>query len=180
MQFSNGCWLFKEGCECFSPREIYYTHILEDKVTMNAPTYHVTSRGDTLGNVNLTIQVSCPYPEVIRIHTYHHMGLAKKGPDFELSQEVKGLMKVDETEEELTITNGKLSVIFYKKTGAFSFFRDGEYLTGSVYRDLAYLKTDWKGLAYDKGPADAYMKGALSRCGALCRTTMRQRWAKSG
>ena len=80
MKFSNGCWLQKEGYACFSPMEVYFTKIEPNKVTLCAPTYHVTQRGDTLGNVNLTIQISAPYPEVLRIQTFHHMGLAERFP----------------------------------------------------------------------------------------------------
>ena len=32
MKFSNGCWLQKEGCACFSPAEVYFTKIEKDKV----------------------------------------------------------------------------------------------------------------------------------------------------
>ena len=24
MKFSNGCWLQKEGCECFAPQQVYF------------------------------------------------------------------------------------------------------------------------------------------------------------
>ena len=37
-----------------------------------------------------------------------------------------------------------------------------EKLTGSQYRDLAYMKTDWRGAAYDRGPEDAYMRQQLT------------------
>lgn len=38
---------------------------------------------------------------------------------------------------------------------------DGQVLTSSSGRSLAYMKTDWKGYAYDKGPEDAYMRQQL-------------------
>ena len=49
MKFSNGCWLQKERCECFSPAEVYFSKIEKDQVTICAPTSKITQRGDTLG-----------------------------------------------------------------------------------------------------------------------------------
>ena len=69
MKFSNGCWLQKEGYACFSPAEIYFSKIEKDVVTICAPTNKIVTRGDTLGGVNLTIKISAPYPEVLRVQT---------------------------------------------------------------------------------------------------------------
>jgi alpha-D-xyloside xylohydrolase len=49
-----------------------------------------------------------------------------------------------------------------KENGALTFYRGEEKITASGWRDLAYMKTDWKGFAYDKGPEDAYMREQLS------------------
>ena len=48
-----------------------------------------------------------------------------------------------------------------KDTAAFTFWRGGERLTGSSKRDLACMKTNWTGMAYDHGPEDAYMREQL-------------------
>ncbi len=161
MKFGNGCWLQKEGCECFSPAEVYFTKIEEDRVTICAPTAKITKRGDTLGGVNLTIQVSAPYPEVLRIQTFHHMGLCRKAPAFELAKERKGILRVEETAELLCISSGSLRLEIQKDNARMSFYRGEEKITSSGARDLAYMKTDWRGAAYDRGPEDAYMREQL-------------------
>ena len=162
MKFSNGCWLQKEGCACFSPMEVYFTKIEPDKVTLCAPTYHVVTRGDTLGNVNLTIQITAPYPEVLRIQTFHHMGLAERFPQFEIAAPQEGNLKAEETPEKIVVSSGTLRVEITKATASIAFYRGEEKITSSGAKDLAYMKTDWKGLAYDKGPEDAYMREQLS------------------
>ena len=48
MKFSNGCWLQKERCECFSPAEVYFSKIEKDQVTICAPTSKITREFDTL------------------------------------------------------------------------------------------------------------------------------------
>ena len=80
MKFSNGCWLQKEGCACFSPAEVYFTKIEKDKVVLCAPTHKINHRGDTLGGINLTVEITTPMPEVIRVKTYHYKGAIQDGP----------------------------------------------------------------------------------------------------
>ena len=162
MKFSNGCWLQKEACACFSPAQIYFTKIEKDRVTLCAPTNKINHRGDTLGGVNLTIQISAPYPEVLRIQTYHHMGLKERMPQFELAAPQNGNLVAEETEKQIIVKSGELRIEIEKESGAFVFWRGAEKITGSGWRDLAYMKTNWKGSAYDKGPEDAYMREQLS------------------
>ena len=162
MKFSNGCWLQKEDCACFSPAQIYFTKIEKDRVTLCAPTNKINHRGDTLGGVNLTIQISAPYPEVLRIQTYHHMGLKERMPQFELAAPQNGNLAAEETEKQIIVKSGELRIEIEKESGAFVFWRGAEKITGSGWRDLAYMKTNWKGSAYDKGPEDAYMREQLS------------------
>ena len=162
MKFSNGCWLQKEDCACFSPAQIYFTKIEKDRVTLCAPTNKINHRGDTLGGVNLTIKISAPYPEVLRIQTYHHMGLKERMPQFELAAPQNGNLAAEETEKQIIVKSGELRIEIEKESGAFVFWRGAEKITGSGWRDLAYMKTNWRGSAYDKGPEDAYMREQLS------------------
>ena len=69
MKFGNGCWLQQEGCECFTPQQVYFSKIEENKVTLCAPTNRITHRGDTLGGINLTLVITSPLPEVLRVQT---------------------------------------------------------------------------------------------------------------
>lgn len=162
MKFSNGCWLQKEGCACFSPAQVYFTKIEENLVTICAPTARINHRGDTLGGINLTIRICAPFPEVLRIQVDHHMGLRDRGPHFDLAPEQTGHLKVGETEGTLTISSGSLRLEMEKNSGFFTFYRGEEKITSCGARDLAYTKTDWKGFAYDRGPEDAYMRQQLT------------------
>lgn len=163
MKFSNGCWLQKEGTECFTPQQVYSSKIGNDTVTLCAPASRINHRGDTLGGVNLTIRISSPMPEVIRVQTHHYMGVLKKTPEFELCFDQNAEMGVEEDEERITVTSGSLKLIITKQNWSMTYERDGEKLTKSAWRDLAYMKTDWKGLAYDDGgDEDTYMRQQLS------------------
>lgn len=162
MKFSNGCWLQREHVGCFSPAQVYDTKITEDEVIICAPTARINGKGDTLGGVNLTIRISAPYPEVLRIRTYHHMGLQKREPSFEIAPAKAGNLRVEETADLLIIYSGSLRMEVVKENGQFTFYRGTEKITASGRNDLAYMKTDWTGLPYDKGPEDAYMRERLT------------------
>ena len=162
MKFSNGCWLQQEGCECFTPQQVYFNKIEENKVTLCAPTNRITHRGDTLGGINLTLVITSPLPEVLRVQTYHHLGAVKKSPAFEINENCLPLT-TSETEESITISSGSLTLEIGKNTWYMKYMRNGKIITESRNRDLALMKTDWKGLAYDKGDnSDTYIRQQLS------------------
>ncbi len=163
MKFSNGCWMQKEGCEVFSPAEVYDLKKEEQKLTLLAPTHRIAHRGDTLGGANLTIRISAPFPEVIRVQCDHYMGLKKRTPEFELTFDKKGCLSIEETEELIIAHSGGLRLEVNKKNWKMTYYRGNERITDSGWRDLAYVKTDWKGLAYDDGlEQDTYMRERLS------------------
>ncbi|HKM03103.1 MAG TPA: alpha-xylosidase [Lachnospiraceae bacterium] len=163
MKFSDGCWLQKENCECFSPQQVYYTTIEQNKVTLCAPTSHINRRGDTLGGINLTLVITSPAPEVLRVQTYHYMGALEKSPNFDLEQTENLPLDVTESDDMVIIQNGSLTLEITKDPWSMTYKRNGEFITKSTARDLACMKTNWKGLYYDKGDSeDTYMRQQLS------------------
>ena len=162
MKFSNGCWLQQEGCECFTPQQVYFSKIEENRVTLCAPTNRINHRGDTLGGINLTLVITSPIPEVLRVQTYHHLGAVKKSPAFEISENCLPLTTFED-DEHITIASGSLTLEIGKKNWYMKYTRNGKVITESKNRDLALMKTDWKGLAYDKGDnSDTYIRQQLS------------------
>lgn len=157
MKFHNGCWLLKEGCEGFSPKQIYEVRKKHKEVILCAPTTVIRHKGDTLEGVNLTIQISAPMPEVIRVRVFHHMGVLQRLPEFELNLPEPEAIEATEDEEFLIVKSGHLSLIVNKTNGTMRYVRDGKLLTKSGAGDLSYYKTGWTGLAYDQGPENAYM-----------------------
>ena len=163
MIFGNGCWLQKEGYSCFSPQEVYFTKVEDTKVTLCLPTTKIVSRGSTLGGINLTMVITSPALEVFRVQTYHHMGTLKKGPEFELYQKEELNLKVTEDQDTLQIKSGSLTLEIGKKNWYMVYKRDGQLITKSTAKDLACMKTDWKGDYYDQGDmTQTYMRQQLS------------------
>jgi len=175
VKFSNGCWLNKKGTEVFSPAEVYFINNEEKtpiktlggftcrEIRLCAPTHKINQRGDTLGGVNLTVRISSPYPEILRIRTDHYLGVRERNPKFELNTDENCELSVDNREEILEIKSGSLSVRINKVNWKMEFYRDDKKLTESGWKDLAYVKTDWKGLPYDDGSMEnTYMRERLS------------------
>lgn len=163
MKFSNGCWLQKEGCSCFAPQEVYFTSIEECKVTLLAPTIHITGRGDTLGGINLTLEITSPAPDIFRVRTYHYKGAIINTPSFDLQLNEELPLQTEDSEKEIKITSGNTSLVITKANWSMTYMRGDEIITRSTGKDLALMKTDWKGLPYDKGDdKDTYIRQMLS------------------
>lgn len=161
MKFLNGCWLWKEGYEGFSPAEAFETHINEHDVTIIAPTHHINHKGDTLGGINLTIKITTPCPEVIRVSACHFLGTAKKSPKFDLNLNNDTAIDAKQEEGKLIVKSGELTLVIDERNWSMAYYRKDELLTQSKGRDFAYIKTDWKGDAYNKNSDDAYMRQQL-------------------
>ena len=163
MKFSNGCWLQKEGCSCFAPQEVYFTKIEERKVTLLAPTIHIVTRGDTLGCINLTMEMTSPAPDIFRVRTYHFKGAVVETPAFDLELTEELPLEVEDDEEKIKITSGSMSLVITKKTWSMTYMRGNEVITKSAGKDLALMKMNFKGYTYDKGDGeDTYIRQMLS------------------
>ncbi len=162
MKFGNGCWLQKEGIECFAPQEAYFVNKNDHEIVICAPTHHIAHRGDTLGGINLTIRITAPAEDVIRVQASHYLGVEDHAPKFDLNLDENRRMDVEETEEEILVKSGDLSLRINKKSWSMSYEREGKVLTASSGRDLAYMRTQWTGFAYDMDPeGKAYMRQQL-------------------
>lgn len=142
MKFSNGCWLNKDGVTTYSPAEVYNTKIDNNSATIYAPCNNINHRGDTLGGPVITIKLSSPIKDVIRVQLFHYMGVKTKGPEFEINSDDNTEVNIIEDESRFSFTSGNLSVRVNKKSGwAMEFLNNGELITKSSYRNMAYIKT---------------------------------------
>lgn len=173
MKFENGCWIFKEGYTCFPATEIYFTTVKENEVILTVPTMHIRSKGDTLGGVNLTVRITSPKNDILRVQTWHHMGAKKKTPEFELELTEAQPINVDDNDTSVTITGGNIRLEIIKADFTMTYSKrvidkDGNEkwvkITGSKGRDLAMIKENFGGLAYDSAGdiANTYMRQNLS------------------
>ncbi|WP_208586529.1 alpha-xylosidase [Gracilibacillus suaedae] len=151
MKFTDGNWLVREGYEIHFPKLIHEVEEIDGSVTLYAPCKYLNHRGDTLDGPLLTIKISSPVDEVIRVETWHFKGGKAKYPNFEVFNQENAIQLEDE-EEHVTFTTGTLKLKISKQNFALSFENANGRLTDS----------DGKGLAWINGPGNkTYMRGQL-------------------
>lgn len=148
MKFTDGYWNLKKGVSLFSPTDMRDIEYCDNKLKVFAATKIISHRGDTLNLPMITIEYSSPMPDVIGVRIYHHKGKKLKGPAFELYKTPCTSVDVKTTDNEVTFTSGKLSVkINMGNQWKAEFFHDRKYLTGSLGKSCAYIRTN-EGQAY--------------------------------
>ncbi|MCR5271742.1 MAG: alpha-xylosidase [Lachnospiraceae bacterium] len=158
MKFKNGAWILQEGFAAFSPKQVYEKHLKEDELTIVAPTSKIVTKGDTLGGILLTIKISAPMDGVIRVQTFHHMGVVDRSPKFELELS-GGHMEVSSEGNITTVKSGSLSLVIDEESGAMKYMRGDTLLTKS---EPTYIKKEFRGMPYDSTGRGAYMAEQLS------------------
>lgn len=147
MKFSNGCWLNREGVETFSPAEAYRIQKNEYSITILTPHKHIAHRGDTLAGPAITIKLSSPRADIIRVQIYHYKGTIKKGPEFSIYEDLENKVKIEDDEKTISLISGKLSACIEKQEKwSIEFFNEDKKLTGSSFKNMAYIKTDDEGV----------------------------------
>lgn len=142
MKFSNGCWLDKEGYTIKTPTEIYEAEIGKKDLTMYAPFEHITHRGKTLDDGMLTITISSPIEDVIRVKIAHHMGRENEGPHHVIYDKNESVVKIEELENNFLFVSGDLHASFSKKDWGIQFYNKKGLLTESQKKGMSYIVTD--------------------------------------
>ncbi|MDX8044568.1 alpha-xylosidase [Gracilibacillus sp. S3-1-1] len=151
MKFTDGNWLVREGYDIHFPKLIHEVEALDGSVTLYAPCKYLNHRGDTLDGPLLTIKISTPIEEVIRVETWHFKGGKANYPLFEVADNIKTI-RVQEEDTHVTFTSGSLRLQIDKQNFALRFVNDNGTLTDA----------DSKALAWIDGPEEkTYMRGQL-------------------
>ncbi|MCV9886716.1 alpha-xylosidase [Metabacillus halosaccharovorans] len=152
MKFTDGFWLTKEGFDIQHPRNVRDVVINENTVTLYAPCKDIQHRGDTLNLPSLTIQLSSPMKNVIKVKAWHHKGTRTQSPEFDIKNELLPL-ECEQNEEQTILNSGNVSVNIQHKPFKITFTQGNQVLTS----------IDSKGVAWIKGPEkESYMRGQLN------------------
>jgi len=82
MKFTDGNWLVREGFRLHSPAEVHSIQKGARSLDILAPCRHIRHRGDTLEGPVLSIKLSSPMADVIRVEISHFQGGKRVGPEF--------------------------------------------------------------------------------------------------
>ena len=71
MKFTDGQWILQPGVSAFYPAEVHDVATEGESLVIHAPTRPIKHRGDTLGGPLLTVTLSSPMEDVVRVRLEH-------------------------------------------------------------------------------------------------------------
>ncbi|MBQ5770528.1 MAG: alpha-xylosidase [Clostridia bacterium] len=148
MKFRLGHWLLKPEMEAIYATEAYRIKKDGNALDILAPSSQVHNRGCTL-IAALNVRLSSPMPGVIRVDATHFKGQVRHAPEFEIeTQDVNVL--ITEDENALFYTSGNLTCRVDKTPGRWGleFLSDGQRLTGTTDRSIAWMHDRNTGRSY--------------------------------
>lgn len=146
MKFTDGNWMHRPGVTPHYAAEAYEVRATEDALTILAPCHPIRHRGDTLSGPVLTVRLSSPLEDVIRVRVEHFQGSRDLGPHFEVAESgTQPTIRVDD--ESARLISGHLSARIPRASGAWriDFEADGKPVTSSLPRSTAYMEVQGQG-----------------------------------
>jgi alpha-D-xyloside xylohydrolase len=141
MKFTDGNWLLRQGVQAFYPAEARDIAISGDTLTVYAPTRRIAHRGDTLAGPLLTIELSSPLPDVIRVKLTHFAGQAPKSPRFVLFEQGAPDVKIASDDAVATLNSGRLTVrVPRTDPWRVEFLGDDRIITSSAARGMGSVE----------------------------------------
>ena len=143
MKFTNGYWQMREGLKAFFPAEAYDVEEDNGVLTVYAPSKFIKHRGDTLNCPLFTVEFSSPMEDVIRVRFYHHKGIVRRSPSFDIREKKGTVVTICNNDKAATLTSGQLTVKVSKENGwGIEFLSGQEFITGSGFKNMGYIVMD--------------------------------------
>ncbi|HEY3283642.1 MAG TPA: alpha-xylosidase, partial [Armatimonadota bacterium] len=146
MKFTDGNWLVRQGVRVKYPAEAYEIEAGSGQLTVLAPTRPIRHRGDTLDGAVLTVRLSSPMPDVLRVRLSHWEGGGDPGPHFEVAPDTNDGVVAEADESEGRLISGRLSARV-RRGGEWGidFEAEGRSLTRSPARGMGYAQVEGEG-----------------------------------
>ncbi|MEO6003275.1 MAG: alpha-xylosidase [Opitutus sp.] len=141
MKFTDGQWLLRPGVTAHYAAEAHTLAVESDQLVIHAPVRPIRSRGDTLQGPLLTVTLSSPLPDVIRVRIEHFAGGQQRGPYIPLVPTEKVALAIEQGAESATVTSGGLTARVKKAGWEIAFEAGGKVLTRSGFRGMGYIQT---------------------------------------
>ena len=114
MKFTDGYWCMKKEMTPLFAVEYGDSRVQGSELTVYAPGKHIANRGDCLNLGMMTIRLSSPMEDVIKVSVTHFEGTAYHGP-FVQVKETDPAVTIDETEDFIVYQTGKTKAIIDKR-----------------------------------------------------------------
>ena len=148
MKFTNGYWLTRPEYEMLYARELHRVERRGNGLHVLATTSRTGGdRGALINASTLTVNLSAPMPNVIRVEVLHHAGAAKRGPTFPIHTSAVA-PEFEEDGDGFSFSSGSLTARFSKGEWKLSFYGDGRFLTASGDKAMAHARNRETGKTY--------------------------------
>ena len=142
MKFTDGAWRVAEGFDIHPAREVRFVELLENKLTLTIPTFHIYNRGMTLSGPYVTVEITSPFENSFRIRTYHFKGDKSCADSFFELNDGGAAIDVSDSETSVVVKSGASSLVISKSSYGYELVRDGRVITRSCDGALAYINGD--------------------------------------
>lgn len=137
MKFTDGYWRTKPEYIMSYAQQAYRAERRGDVLHVLASCARMASKRDVSDSGALSVNLSAPMKNVLRVEIVHHAGRADHGPHFEICGG-DAFPVFAEDEQSWSIESGALKACISKNDWQVSFFGDDKYLTGSGYHGMAH------------------------------------------
>lgn len=139
MKFTDGNWQVREGVTPHWAAQAYEIEPGEGELKALAPTREIRHRGDTLQGPVLTVRLSSPMEDVIRVRATHFEGGVERGPKFEVA-DLAPEVEIRLDDDYGSIRSGRLTAQIPREGWGIEFVVDERVITRSPARALAYMQ----------------------------------------
>lgn len=149
MKFTEGYWCLKKGIIPLYAVEYANHRICGNELKIYAPGKHIANRGDCLNLGLITVCLTSPMENVIKVSIRHFEGTAYPGP-FTGVKETSPYVEITEDENIICYQSGHTKAVIDKRPNSWGIrFFDGErLLTDTGYRNIAYMSDENTGKNY--------------------------------
>lgn len=145
MKFTDGFWLKRKGVSIYSPAEVRDYTIKEKSVVLYAPVVKIIKRGQTLQGPLLTLEISSPGCDIIRVKSQHFIHRLPIFPEFELREDSSFKPEITDEANVIIFKSGKTSVRICKADFSLNYYYEDKLLTKSGTGQMGYITTEHEG-----------------------------------
>lgn len=149
MKFTNGFWQVREEITPLYAVEYADSRIEDGALTVYAPAKHIKTRGDCLNLGMLTIRMTSPMENVLKVSVSHFDGTSYPGPFADIADH-NPEVRIEESEEEIIFRTGNTKAVIDKRPNSWGIrFYDGDReLTSTGLKNMAHMKNREIGKCY--------------------------------
>lgn len=149
MKFTNGYWLMREEITPDFAVEYADSRIDGNDLYIYVPCKHISGRGDSLNTALLTVKLSSPMEDVIKVSVVHFAGALYQGP-FVPVKELCPYVEITEDDNEIVYQSGALKAVVNKQPSSWGiiFYDGNRRLTDTGFRNMAHMNNRDNGKTY--------------------------------